>query len=97
MLGIFPLAVAIEFWIDRVRHRRDAAMASSIKMSTNVPLMQRALARTASFIFQDPCAKWFARAPSSSNLADAPSRLERLALYDEVARKRRIDLAWLEW
>ena len=102
-LEIVPVALALEAWAERTRHRRvfvfvdnDAARASLIKMSTNVDSMKIALLRVAALKRATPSFLWFARVPSSSNPGDAPSRLEDLEVDRPGAKKIEVSLSWLE-
>ena len=58
--------------------------------------MRKVLYKVAEVSQAQPCFRWYARVPSSSNLADAPSRLQKLEVFQGISKHVRADLTWLE-
>ena len=99
-LEVLPVGLALKVWSRRTMHRRififvdnDAARASLIKMSSNSRSLQSCLLKVADILQQTPCFPWFCRVPSSSNIADGPSRLEFGGLLSTMNATRDV----LEW
>ena len=68
------------FFIDN-----DAARAGLIKMTSDVPVIRRVQLDLVKEWASTPSFPWFARVPSSSNIADSVSRLEKLPFRHEGA------------
>ena len=82
-LEVLPVLVAARQWADRCLHRRvfyyvdnDGARFSLINMSSSSEVIQGILKELALHFAAKPSFPWYARVPSSSNVADLPSRLE---------------------
>ena len=93
-LEIIPAAAALEKGENRTLHRRvfifvdnDATRASLVKMASGAPSMRAALLRVSDCVQRTLTFVWYARVPSSSNPADAPSRLADLEVLQGQSKE----------
>ena len=91
VLEVVPVVSAAEEWKSRMLH--DAARAGLVKMHSPVATIKAVLRKLADILADYPCFPWYARVPSSSNIADAPSRMEPLEFLRERAEEVAVDLA----
>ena len=82
-LEVLPAAMALKHWSQRALHRRvfvfidnDGARFSLINMCSRSEKISRLLKHIAFLHAVLPCFVWYARVPSASNIADAPSRFD---------------------
>ena len=87
VLEVLPVVAAINFWKDRMLHRRvflfvdnDGVRHCLINLSSKSGHIRSLLAGLALLQAKHPMLPWYSRVPSSSNCADAPSRLQ----YEEL-------------
>ena len=98
-LEVLPVYLARSLWGSAMAHRRvfifidnDGARHSLIKTTTGSPSVMRVLRNLVHLQAATPCFAWYARVPSPSNIADAPSRLDVRELVASGARRRPIEM-----
>jgi hypothetical protein len=84
---IYPMAVARVTWAEKLRGRKviffvdnDSARIASIKGYSPVLPSLRIIMENVKWDCIHDCASWYGRVPTSSNIADDPSRMDSLIL-----------------
>ena len=94
------LAVLVDLrqWREECVHRRvcvaidnEAARAALVNYSSSAPALRAIVNEICHLDAKHPAYRWYIRVPSSSNLADRPSRLDTESLSRERAVRRRLD------
>ena len=95
-LEVLPVLLSLRLWRDHVAHRRiflfidnDAARFSLINSSSSAASIRLILQKIVMMLAEVPMFLWYTRVPSSSNIADAPSRGDFNELYRNGCNRKR--------
>ena len=107
-LELAPVLIAIKLWCSFFRNSQvvmyldnDAARAGLIKMRGATDIGDIIIQDAAVLEAQNSCRPWFGRVPTSSNVADGPSRfdckfVESLGSVQDVFQREDISARWCE-
>ena len=91
---IYPMAVARMTWAEKLRGRKviffvdnDRARIASIKGYSPVLPSLRIIMENVKWDCIHDCASWYGRVPTSSNIADDPSRMDSLLLKNRFGAR----------